>query len=72
MSEQEFAKQLTAAARIVARTELKLRSARKKLAELEDQLYEAKRQLRHLVAATEPYTAPTPAELAAARERLPE
>jgi len=72
MPEQSFAAQVTAAARIVARIELKLRSARRRLAELEDQLRESKRQLRLLVQSTEPYIPPTPDETRDAQRRAQE
>lgn len=66
MPEQSFAAQLTAAARTVTRIEVKLRTARRRLAELDEQLRESKRSLRLLVQATEPYTPAMPEETAAA------
>lgn len=59
MPETSFSQQLTAAARVVARIEIRLRTARARLSALEDQLRESKRQLRLLVQAMEPYTPPS-------------
>jgi len=67
MPDSDFVRQVSLAARIVARVELRLRKQRARVVTLEGELREAKRQLRLLAQATEPYTPATPAETA---ERL--
>lgn len=72
MPQQNFSAELLAAARAVARIEVRLRAARSRLAELEGQHSECKRLLRLLVQSTEPYTPPTADELRDAQQRAPE
>lgn len=72
MTETDFGKAITQAARLVARIELKRRKFRKHLAELDAEYSEAQRALRLLVQSVEPYTPPTSEETHAAHERAQE
>jgi hypothetical protein len=67
MSQPPFVKELTDAARRVARLEVKLRKLTAVTTATADDLREARRQLKLLAAATEPYTPPSAAET---RERI--
>lgn len=72
MPDLSFAQQITAAARVVARLELKRRKYRQHLADLDAEYREAQRQLRLLVQSTEPYTPPTAESIATATSLLDE
>jgi hypothetical protein len=72
MSDTDFGKAITQAARAVARIELKRRKFRKHLAELDAEYSEAQRALRLLVASVEPYTPPTSEETREAQQRAQE
>jgi hypothetical protein len=68
MADNDFAKAITQAARLVARIEGKRRQFRKHLAELDAEYSAAQRALKLLVASVEPYTPPTPDEIRDAQQ----
>ena len=68
METHDFGKQISAAARAVARIELRRRKLRRQLVELDAEYRRAQTALRLLVQSVEPYVPPTPAELQAAAE----
>ena len=65
MAHSDFAATVTAAARVVARLEVKRRTARKRLDELDAAYRDAQRHLKLIVQTVEPYEPPPP-ELARA------
>ena len=61
MDGNDFGKQITQAARMVARIELRRRKMRKQLAELDDAYSAAQRDLRLLVQSVQPFSPTDPA-----------
>lgn len=70
MESNDFGKQITQAARAVARIEHKRRQFRKHLAELDDAYSAAQRELRLLVQSVQPYTPSAPADAREANDAI--
>lgn len=70
MAERNLAQEVTAAARTVARIEVKRRKFRKHLEQLDAEYRDAQRALRLLVSAVEPFEPPVPADAARANDAI--